>query len=130
MKEIVEKYVSIWNSNDTSDLEEIFNEKSKYWDSIQEGSAIDVLKASISTTYYTFSDITFKIISVSNTSENQFFLEWQMTGRNTGEFFGYPPTGKRIDIKGLDSISIEANRIKEIKSFYDSSLFTQQLGLQ
>ncbi len=51
MKEIVEKYVSIWNSNDTSDLEEIFNEKSKYWDSIQEGSAIDVLKASISTTY-------------------------------------------------------------------------------
>ncbi len=67
---------------------------------------------------------------MSNTSENQFFLEWQMTGKNTGEFFGYPPTGKRIDIKGLDSISIEANRIKEIKSFYDSSLFTQQLGLQ
>ena len=130
MKEIVEKYVSIWNSNDTSDLEEIFNEKSKYWDSIQEGSAIDVLKASISTTYYAFSDITFQIISVSTTSENQFFLEWQMTGKNTGEFFGYPPTGKRIDIKGMDSISIEANRIKEIKSFYDSSLFTQQLGLQ
>ena len=130
MKEIVEKYVSVWNSNDISDLEDIFSEKSKYWDSTREGDAIDVLKGSIADTYKAFPNVSFEVISLGTTSENQFFLEWQMTGTNTGEFFGYPPTGKKIAIQGLDSIKFESNKIAEIKSFYDSSLFGQQLGLQ
>lgn len=130
MKEIIEKYVSIWNSNGISDLEEIFSEKSKYRDATQEGSAIDILTSSIASTHDAFSNVLFEIISLDAVNENQFFLEWKMTGINTGEFFGYPSTGKRIEIQGLDSISSELNKIIEIKSFYDGSLFGQQLGLQ
>lgn len=130
MKEIVELYVSIWNSNCIADLEEAFSKKSKYWDSTQEGGAIDLLAGSITATHQAFSDILFQIVSLNTSSENQFFLEWQMTATNTGEFFGYSPTGKRIEVQGLDSIRFESNRIIEIKSFYDSSLFGQQLGLQ
>ena len=130
MKEIVEKYVSIWNSNGISDLEEIFSEKSNYWDATQEGGAIGVLKDSIAATHEAFPNVLFQIISLSAISEKQFFLEWKMTGTNKGEFFGYPPTGKRIDIQGLDSIKLESDKISEIKSFYDSSLFGQQLGFQ
>ncbi|MEO1256355.1 MAG: ester cyclase [Bacteroidota bacterium] len=130
MREIVEKYVSIWNSNCISDLEEVFSEKSKYWDATQEGNTVDVLTVSIAATHEAFSDVLFQIISLSTASENQFFLEWQMTGTNTGEFFGFPPTGKRIEIYGLDFIRFESHKIDEIKSFYDSSLFSQQLELQ
>ncbi|MEQ8473559.1 MAG: ester cyclase [Marinoscillum sp.] len=130
MKEIIEKYVSIWNSNGISDLEQVFSEKSTFWDATQVGSAIDVLTGSIAATYEAFSNVSFQIISLATTSENQFFLEWQMTGTNTGVFFGSPPTGKGIEIHGLDSIKFETNKITEIKSFYDSSLFGQQLGLQ
>lgn len=127
---IVEKYVSIWNTNGISDLEDVFSKKSIYWDTTQAGTAIDVLKNSIATTHEAFSGISFQIISVETSSDNQFFLEWQMKGTNTGDFFGYPPTGKGIEIRGLDAIKIESNKIKEIKSFYDSSLFGQQLGLR
>ena len=130
MKEVIEKYVSIWNSNSILDLEEIFGEESKYWDSTQEGIAKAVLKSSVAATHEAFSNVLFKVVSLVTTSENQFFLEWEMTGTNTGEFFGFPPTGKEIEIKGLDSIKVEANKITEIKSFYDSSLFGKQLGLQ
>ncbi|MEO1055086.1 MAG: ester cyclase [Bacteroidota bacterium] len=130
MKETIEKYVSIWNANGIHDLEEVFSEKSKYWDATQAGDAIDLLKGSITSTHDMFSDVLFQIISLSAASENQFFLEWQMTGKNTGEFFGHPPTGKSIEIQGLDSIQLESGKIADIKSFYDSSLFTQQLGLQ
>ncbi len=130
MIEIVGKYVSIWNSNDISSLEDVFSKNSKYWDSMQEGSAIGLLSGSIAATHEAFSDILFQIISLGATSENQFFLEWQMKGINTGEFFGYPPTGKRIEIQGLDSLTFESNKIAKIKSFYDSSLFSKQLGLQ
>lgn len=130
MKETIEKYVSIWNSKGISSLEDIFSKNSNYWDSTQEGNAIDLLTGSITATHEAFPDILFQIISLSATNENHFFLEWQMTGINTGEFFGYPPTGKRIKIHGLDSIKIDSNKISEIKSFYDSSLFSQQLELQ
>lgn len=126
----MEKYVSIWNSNEISDLKVVFSEKSTYWDATQAGNAIDVLKSSIAATHDAFSDMLFEITSLVNTSKNQFFLEWQMAGTNTGEFFGYPPTGKKIEIQGLDAITFESNKIIEIKSFYDSSLFGKQLGLQ
>ena len=130
MKEIIEKYVAVWNSNGISSLEDIFSKKSRYWDSTQEGGAIGLLTGSIAGTHKAFPNVLFQIISLSASSENQFFLEWQMTGTNTGEFFGYPPTGKRIEIQGLDSIKLESNKIAEIKSFYDSGLFNQQLELQ
>ncbi|MEL6559609.1 MAG: ester cyclase [Bacteroidota bacterium] len=130
MKETVEKYVAIWNSNDIANLEEILSEKSDYWDATQAGDAKDVLKNAVTSTYNAFSDISFEIVSLKADGKNQFFLEWQMTGTNTGSFFGYPPTGKYIKIPGLDSIKIESGKISKIKSFYDSSLFMQQLGLQ
>ena len=129
MKAIVEKYVQIWNAKGIPDLGDILNETSTYWDATQEGDAIDVLAGSIAATHEGFSEINFKINALNGTSTGHFFLEWRMTGVHTGSFFGFPPTGKRIDIEGLDSIKLESNRIKEIKSYYDSSLFGRQLGL-
>ncbi len=130
MTEAVKKYVSIWNSNDISSLEDIFSEESTYWDALQEGEAIDLLSGSIASTHRTFSDVLFRIISLKTIRKNQAFLAWQMNGTNTGEFFGYPPTGKKIEIRGLDSLTFKSGRITEIKSFYDSSLFATQLGIQ
>jgi len=130
MKEIIEQYVSIWNSNGISLLEEIFSEKSTYWDAKQQGSAVAILTSSIAATHEAFTDISFQISYLDVASENQYFLEWRMLGTNTGVFFGYPPTGKNIAIQGLDSIKLDSNKIAEIKSFYDSGLFGQQLGLQ
>ncbi|MEM8896273.1 MAG: ester cyclase [Bacteroidota bacterium] len=130
MIEIVEKYVSIWSANGTSDLEKVFSEKSKYWDATQEGNAIELLTGSIASTHEVFSNVLFRIVSLSATDHNQCFLEWQMTGTNTGAFFGHAPTGKSIEIQGLDSIKYDSNKIIELKSYYDSSLFGQQLGLQ
>lgn len=130
MKEIVEKYVSKWNTNAIADLEDIFSVESKYWDSTQEGNAIAVLKSAFADTHEAFPDVAFQVLSLSATSEKQFFLEWKMTGTNTGAFLGLPPTGKKIEIQGLDLIKLASGKITEIKSFYDSSLFGQQLGLQ
>ena len=130
MREAIEQYVSIWNSNDVSKLEHLFRKESTYWDSLQQGDAIGLLREAIANTHEAFSDILFEIISVSEVGGRQFFLHWRMTGLNTGPFYSQPPTGKRIDIEGLDSIQCTSGAIVDIKSFYDSSLFNQQLELQ
>ncbi|MCR9253478.1 MAG: ester cyclase [bacterium] len=130
MKELIEHYVSIWNRNGASELEEVFTEDSKYWDSVQSGNAIEVLSGAVAGTYESFPDVKFEITQLTVNPDGQLFLEWKMTGTNTGEFFGNPPTGRSVEIKGLDAISVEGNKIREIRSFYDTGLFNQQLGLQ
>lgn len=122
MKEIVERYVSIWNSKDHAELDDVFVKESKYWDAMQAGDAIEVLRNSILATHKAFPDVSFQIVSIDITDNYQCFLEWQMTGTNTGEFYGAEPTGNRVQIMGLDSIRFESNRIVGFKSFYDSSL--------
>jgi len=129
MKEQVQKYVSIWNNEGIADLKQVFKNESKYWDAMQEGNAIDVLTESIKSTHQAFSNISFEVLTLSGAGDNQMVLEWQMTGTNTGSFFGADPTGKSIAIKGLDLITLEADRISDIRSYYDSGLFAQQLGL-
>ncbi|MEM6261964.1 MAG: ester cyclase [Bacteroidota bacterium] len=129
MNTIIEKYVSVWNSNAISDLEEVFSETSTYWDATQAGKALEVLTSSIATTYAAFPDIVFEMVALVAARENQYFLEWQMTGTHTGAFLGHPPTGKKINLRGLDAIQVESDKIITIRSFYDSSLFSQQLGL-
>ncbi len=129
MEQVIKQYVDIWNSKAFANLRKVFGEKAKYWDALQEGNAIELLSGSMVATHEAFSDLSFQIISLDSTGKDQFFLEWKMTGINTGEFFGVAPTGKAIEITGLDTIKVQESLITKIKSFYDSSLFSQQLGL-
>ncbi|MDN5204531.1 ester cyclase [Fulvivirgaceae bacterium BMA10] len=129
MVEVIKQYVLIWNEKSISDLKNVFQANARYWDALQEGNAIELLENSISTTHIAFPDVSFEIISLNYASENKIFMEWLMMGTNNGTFFGAAPTGKRIEIKGLDYFVCENGKISEIKSFYDSSLFHHQLEI-
>ena len=94
---------------------------------MQAGDAFSILSESIPMIHKGFSQVLFRNVSLVAASNDQFFLEWEMSGTHTGDFFEIPPTGKKIEVKGLDAISIESGKISEIRSFYDSSLFTQPL---
>ncbi len=130
MKQCLEQYVTIWNDKNVSNLEGVLKESSNYWDAAQHGGALEIIHNSILATHEAFPDIFFKIIKLNSASNNEFYLEWLMTGTNTGSFFGAAPTGKKIEIRGLDYIVCESDKISSIQSFYDSALFSQQLELQ
>lgn len=129
MIKIVEKYVTIWNTRGFDGLVNILTGEARYWDAMQEGEANELLSNAIVATHDAFPDVSFEILSLSPVVQGRCFLEWKMTGTNTGSFFGYDPTGRSIEINGLDSIVFESDRIAEIKSFYESSLFNQQLAI-
>lgn len=123
METTVRKYVSIWNENSISDLKNVLMPHSNYWDAIQEGNAIETLSESIAMMHNAFPDITFEVCDITIVSDNKIFLEWKMIGTNKGSFFGAEPTGKIIEINGLDNFQFENGKITDIKSFYDSTLF-------
>jgi steroid delta-isomerase-like uncharacterized protein len=63
-------------------------------------------------------------------AETSAAVEWRMTGSFDGEpFQGVDPTGKPIDVRGLDLIEIEDGLIARNTAYYDNMAYARQVGL-
>lgn len=63
-------------------------------------------------------------------AETSAAVEWRMTGTFDGEpFQGVDPTGKSIDVRGLDLIEIEDGLIVSNTAYYDNMAYARQVGL-
>ena len=63
-------------------------------------------------------------------AETSAAVEWRMTGTFDGEpFQGVDPTGKPIDVRGLDLIEIEDGQIVSNTAYFDNMDFARQVGL-
>jgi steroid delta-isomerase-like uncharacterized protein len=57
-------------------------------------------------------------------------VEWRMTGHFTGApFMDLEPTGRRIDMRGLDLMQIEDGDIVSNTAYYDGASFARQIGM-
>jgi steroid delta-isomerase-like uncharacterized protein len=56
---------------------------------------------------------------------------WRMEGTHRGEIEppGFAPTGRRIDIDGIDVWDFAEGRIERCRAYYDGLLLAQQLGV-
>jgi steroid delta-isomerase-like uncharacterized protein len=62
--------------------------------------------------------------------ETQAAVEWRMSGQFTGgPFQGVDPTGRRVDMRGLDLLEIEDGQIVGNTAYYDGMTFARQIGL-
>jgi steroid delta-isomerase-like uncharacterized protein len=59
------------------------------------------------------------------------YVPWLMTGTNTGPIDppGVPPTGRRIEVSGVDSWQFRDGLIWRYEAIYDFSVMARQLGL-
>ena len=51
------------------------------------------------------------------------------TGTNTGEWLGFPPTGKKVTSKNVDTYRIVNGKLAEYWNVTDASDFNKQLGI-
>jgi steroid delta-isomerase-like uncharacterized protein len=57
-------------------------------------------------------------------------VEWRMAGHFTGApFMDLEPTGRRVDIRGIDLIEIEDGQIVGNTAYYDGASFARQVGM-
>jgi steroid delta-isomerase-like uncharacterized protein len=56
-------------------------------------------------------------------------VEWRFRGTFDGPFQGIEPTGKKIDLRGMDILEIENDKIKRLTAYYDSTAFARQIGM-
>jgi predicted ester cyclase len=48
-------------------------------------------------------------------------------GTQTGNFYGMPPTGNKIDVNGITIFRIEDNKIAELWNVWDQYTLVEQL---
>jgi len=52
---------------------------------------------------------------------------WTCTGTQTGNFYGMPATGKKVDCKGITIFRISNGKIAELWNVWDQYTLVQQL---
>jgi steroid delta-isomerase-like uncharacterized protein len=57
-------------------------------------------------------------------------VEWRMSGHFTGApFMDLEPTGRRIDIRGMDLLEVEEGEIVGNTAYFDGASFARQVGM-
>lgn len=57
-------------------------------------------------------------------------VRWRMTGTFSGApYLGIEPTGRSIDLRGMDLIDIEDGRVAGNNIYYDQLAFARQIGM-
>jgi steroid delta-isomerase-like uncharacterized protein len=63
-------------------------------------------------------------------AEQSAAVEWRMEGTFDGQAFqGIDPTGRRLEIRGLDLLEIEDGEIVSNTAYYDGMAFARQVGM-
>lgn len=75
-----------------------------------------------------FSEIKFTVIDAFGQGD-KLVKHWRFKGKHTGNFFGIPATGKKVDVEGVTLVKMKNGKIAREHDFMDSMIFMQQLGL-
>lgn len=60
------------------------------------------------------------------TQGNRVAIRFRMTGTQNGPFFGLPPSGISIDVEGCDLIVVKADKISEVRAYFDLMAIIQK----
>lgn len=75
-----------------------------------------------------FSDREFKVKKIFGQDDN-LVKHWHFKGVHSGNFFGIPPTGKKVDVEGVTLVKMKDGKIAREQDFMDNMVFLQQIGL-
>lgn len=124
------KYESIWNrflAGDTS----VANENNFQKDVVVVTSQGDLVGIKAVKDFYMnylngFSDIEFTILDAFGQGD-RIVKHWNFKGTHTGEFFGIPATGNKLDLSGTTLVTMQDGKIAKEQDFFDMQSLILQL---
>jgi steroid delta-isomerase-like uncharacterized protein len=135
LRAFVDRYLDAWNSHEPGDVAACAAED-VIWGSPAlptPGSGRAAVAALVGATVTAFPDYRFTRSAPVAIAEDRLtgYLPWRMVGTNTGSFDppGYAPTGRPIDLTGIDVLQFRDGLIWRYEAVYDYSLVARQLGL-
>jgi steroid delta-isomerase-like uncharacterized protein len=124
-------YFEAWNRRSADGIVAAIEPGGTYEDPMSGGplSGAEIARYAASL-FEAFPDLSFEIVSESDTGAGAVAAQWVMRGTNTGAMRGAPPTGKSIELAGADFICTNGNLVTSVKGYFDSAVVPRQLGMQ
>ncbi len=80
-------------------------------------------------TFTAMPDMRFEVLDVV-AARNQAAVRWRAAGTFCGgSFEGIEPTGARVELEGIDLLTVEDGKIRHNDAYYDSAQFARAVGL-
>jgi len=119
----------VWNNKDISNLESFFsNDLTRRVNNVEIASNMQELSANIQVYFIGFPDLNLNINEIFSYND-QVFMNWTITGTNTGVFGEFPATGKKIKVSGITRIDIDkTGKFIYEDVYYNELALLQQLG--
>lgn len=129
------RYLAAWNSHDPAAVAACATDD-VLWDSptlLEPGHGREAVAGVVATTAAAFPDYEFTQPAAWAIADDRLtaYLPWRMTGTHTGSFEppGYAPTGRAVDLRGIDVLRFRQRLIWRYQSVYNYSLVARQMGL-
>jgi steroid delta-isomerase-like uncharacterized protein len=130
-----EAYFDAWNAHDPEAVAAAFTEDGTYTDPTVTGGPLNgsALAEHARALFTGFPDLTFEILRAQphdNGARGAVVASWLMRGTNTGPLRGLAPTGRRVELRGVDVITFTDGKITSVEGMFDRQTLSEQLGMQ
>ena len=106
-KALIRQWIDAWISNDTNALNELFAPEYTV-----NGTAvgIDGVKQAVRFLHSVLSGISAELHDMV-AEDDKVVIRWMIRGRHAGHFMGVPPTGRELELSGINIYQIVDNKI-------------------
>jgi steroid delta-isomerase-like uncharacterized protein len=129
------RYLAAWNDRDADAMADLLTDDVVWEDPALPAPAhgVAAVQAFMREAWVAFPDLRFDESDAPHRTAagDQVAWRWRMRGTNTGPLDppGFAPTGREIEIDGVDLWTMRGGRIAVCRAFYDFNALAVQLGL-
>src|SRR5688572_25159900 len=106
-KALIRMWIGAWTANNLEALDEIFAPEYSVNETV---IGVEGVKQAVQFLHSVFSDI-FAELHEMVAEEDKVVIRWTIRGRHTGNFMGIPPTGKELELTGINIYQILDKKI-------------------
>ncbi len=136
LQEFAQRYAAAWNGRDSSAMDALVTDDIVWFDPAlpQPARGKADVRAFMEDSWRAFPDLRFSepdppfLVA----EDDKVAWAWRMQGTFSGapiEPPGFAPTGRRMDVRGIDEWLMRDGRIAHYRAYYDATDLSRQLGI-
>jgi steroid delta-isomerase-like uncharacterized protein len=127
---LMKEYVTAWNSQDADRLASLSVRYGSYGEFGLGKTKLgrEEIRRHLIATFEALPDLTITPTGEPLSSGARVSWRWLMTATHQGEFAGLPPTGKRIELRGISALLTRGDEILRAVDCYDVASIAEQVA--